>query len=111
MQVTVHVSKEAKMSFLDKNFTYAQKPFNEFLDGVSRGEKNYLRAISSTKPSERATRLRDDFPSIAADFQLPPELASVTESEHSSPLRISGPVALWLHYDVSFIATYWTAIH
>jgi hypothetical protein len=33
-------------------------------------------------------------------------LRVVTDSLHSSPLRISGPVIMWLHYDVKFIAKF-----
>jgi len=44
--------------------------------------------------------MKKDFPSISDDFQLPPQLAFIRENEHSSPLRISGPVNMWLHYDV-----------
>jgi hypothetical protein len=29
-------------------------------------------------------------------------LITVADSLHSSPLRISGPVTMWLHYDVKF---------
>lgn len=88
------------MNFVAKNFKYENRAFGEFLDAVELGEKSYLRATSASKPTERATRLCEDFPEIAADFRLPPELHYVSENEHSSPLRVSGPVAMWLHYDV-----------
>ena len=100
-QVTVHVSDTPEMNFLDKNFTYTRKSFGDFMHSVANGQKEYLRATSSTNPTEKATHLQDDFPTLAEDFQLPKELAYVTENEHSSPLRVSGPVAMWLHYDVS----------
>ncbi|KAI7559029.1 hypothetical protein KC346_g22899, partial [Hortaea werneckii] len=51
-------------------------------------------------PSDQPTNLADDYPEIAADFELPGELIHVVENLHSSPLRISGPVTMWLHYDV-----------
>ena len=89
------------MNFLDKNFNYEKRTFGDFLDATSQGEKSYLRALSSSKPADRATRLVQDFPTTAQDFKLPPELAFVARNEHSSPLRVSGPVAMWLHYDVS----------
>ena len=88
------------MSFLAKNFNYSKKPFGQFVDDIVGGRTEYLRAIASGKPMERATRLRDDYPSIASDFQLPLELDFAKEHEHSSPLRMSGPVTMWLHYDV-----------
>jgi len=88
------------MNFLSKNFSYETVSFGQFIDHVEAGAQMYLRALSSERPAEHATHLEQDFPSIANDFQLPPELAFVKANSHSSPLRISGPVAMWLHYDV-----------
>lgn len=45
--------------------------------------------------------LFEDFPTLAPDFVLPPELSLVEENIFSSVLRVSGPVNMWLHYDVS----------
>lgn len=94
------------MDFQAKNFSYVTKTFGEFIDQASNGEKLYLRSLSSSKPSELPADITTDFPSIAADFQLPPELRLVMENAHSSPLRISGPVIMWLHYDVSICYVY-----
>lgn len=65
-----------------------------------------MRSLSSEKPAELPADISRDFPSIAKDFQLPPELALVGENAHSCPLRISGPVIMWLHYDVSTCAEF-----
>lgn len=89
------------MNFSSKNFTYVTKKFGDFLDEIEKGSKLYLRSLSAEKASELPADIVKDYPSISADFQLPPELASVTQNAHSSPLRISGPVNMWLHYDVS----------
>jgi len=89
------------MDFKAKNFKYSTIKFGDFLDRIDAGEKLYLRALSSEKPAELPTKIETDYPSIAQDFQIPPELAFVTENIHSSPLRISGPVNMWLHYDAS----------
>jgi tRNA wybutosine-synthesizing protein 4 len=89
------------MDFKSKNFTYTSKRFGDFLDQIDTGEKLYLRSLSSDKPSERPAEFTRDFPSIATDFRLPPELEFVIKNAHSSPLRISGPVIMWLHYDVT----------
>ena len=89
------------MNFLAKNFVYVTKPFGRFLDEIAQGSQQYLRSLSSEQPSERPAQLTVDFPELAADFQLPPELEFVSHNIHSSPLRISGPVTMWLHYDVS----------
>lgn len=88
------------MDFQTKNFDYVPIAFGGFLDDVERGEMMYLRALSSSKPADRPTVLAEDYPGIAGDFRLPPELSYVLENVHSSPLRISGPVTMWLHYDV-----------
>ena len=98
--VVVHSSPSKNMNFQAKNFSYVTMPFGEFLEGVERGDKLYLRALSSKKPAKQATKLEEDYPEIAADFCLPPELGLVRSQLHSSPLRISGPVSMWLHYDV-----------
>ena len=88
------------MDFVTKNFEYIKKPFGGFIEAIERGDKLYLRSLSAEKPSDSPADIRRDFPAIAADFQLPPELKMVEENTHSSPLRISGPVNMWLHYDV-----------
>jgi tRNA wybutosine-synthesizing protein 4 len=88
------------MNFVEKNFAYETKQFDAFIDEVGRGERVYLRSLSAEKPSDLPARLEDDFPSIASDFKLPSELALVKENMHSSPLRISSSVSMWLHYDV-----------
>lgn len=88
------------MNFTKRNFEYVKKPLGQFLDDVQSGKMEYLRAIATKEPTSKVTKLEDDFPALAKDFSLPLELAYVTERIHSSPLRISGPVAMWLHYDV-----------
>jgi len=99
-QVVVHSSQNQKMDFQNKNFTYETRDFGNFLDSCQRGEQLYLRALSRNSPSDQPTNLADDYPEIAADFELPGELLYCVENLHSSPLRISGPVNMWLHYDV-----------
>ncbi|RMZ72641.1 leucine carboxyl methyltransferase 2 [Pyrenophora seminiperda CCB06] len=99
-ELVVHECSSDRMTFKDKNFTYVKKSVTEFLDGIAQGSHAYLRAVSSSQPNKLPTKLEDDFPSIASDFQLPDVCNVVKENYHSSPLRISGPVSLWLHYDV-----------
>lgn len=88
------------MDFISKNFEYATKAFGDFIEAIGRDEKLYLRSLAVEKPSELPADLSRDFPTISQDFHLPPELAVVNENKHSSPLRVSGPVIMWLHYDV-----------
>lgn len=70
------------------------------MNEVHEGGRQYLRTISAEQPNKLPANLATDFPSLGNDFQLPEPLSLVTDNAHSSPLRISGPVALWLHYDV-----------
>ncbi|KAF2164887.1 hypothetical protein M409DRAFT_67598 [Zasmidium cellare ATCC 36951] len=100
-KVAVHSSPSSeKMDFQKKNFQYITQDFGDFLDAVDRGERVYLRALSKDAPNNKPTSLAEDFPGIAPDFELPQELEYVTQNAHSSPLRISGQVQMWLHYDV-----------
>ncbi|KAI9821907.1 MAG: tRNA methyltransferase ppm2 [Pycnora praestabilis] len=98
--VVVHEATTEQMDFQNKNFSYVTKPFGDFLGAINEGRKLYLRSLASDKPAELPADLSRDYPELAGSFQLPPELATVAENAHSSPLRISGPVIMWLHYDV-----------
>jgi tRNA wybutosine-synthesizing protein 4 len=98
--VVVHSSTSPRLTFQQKNFTYTKQPFGAFIRGIENGEKLYLRSVSAAQPLKQPTNLSTDFPALAADFALPPPFAQALARAHSSPLRISGPVALWLHYDV-----------
>ena len=89
------------MDFNAKNFRYVTKAFGEFADDIQKGGRLYLRALSAEEPAGRPANLKDDFPALASDFILPPELDFVNENMFSSVLRVSGPVNMWLHYDVS----------
>jgi tRNA wybutosine-synthesizing protein 4 len=89
MQVVIHQASTNHMDFISKNF----------LTAINAGEKLYLRSLSAEKPSELPANISRDFPGISEDFDLPPELTMVIENAHSSPLRISGPVDMWLHYE------------
>ena len=99
-KVVVHASNNEKMDFQTKNFNYETQEFGQFIDAADRGDKVYLRSVSKDAPSEKPTNISEDFPELAQDFQLPEELAYVVSNAHSTPLRISGPVTMWLHYDV-----------
>ena len=89
------------MDFTTKNFRYATAEFGDFARRVGQGDKLYLRALSQEKPSEKPALLADDFPTLAPDFVLPPQLSLVEENLFSSVLRVSGSGNMWLHYDVS----------
>lgn len=101
--MVVHEAQSENMSFQTKNFAYTTKTVGTFLDEVHAGGRQYLRSISAAQPTKLPANIAADFPNLKNDFRLPETLAVVTENAHSSPLRISGPVTLWLHYDVSAI--------
>jgi tRNA wybutosine-synthesizing protein 4 len=99
-ELVVHECASDRMTFKDKNFEYVRRTAAEFLNGIGQGSKTYLRAVSSSQPNKLPTKLEDDFPGIVADFKIPEVFDAIKSNIHSSPLRISGPVSLWLHYDV-----------
>ena len=88
------------MNFQKKNFTYVTKSFGNFIDEISAGQPQYLRSLSIAEPAGSPANFAVDYPHVADDFKLPSELQMVTQSFHSSVLRIAGPVIMWLHYDV-----------
>jgi len=88
------------MNSLEKNFRYATRTFERFINDIVAGKLQYLRALSHVNALNRPANFASDFASIAGDFQLPPELELAMHNHHSSVLRISGPVSMWLHYDV-----------
>ena len=99
--VVVHeASNESILDFHSKNFKYVKKPFKDFVDEISQGSTQYLRSLSSENPAGKPADISVDFPELASSFKLPPQLDIVKQKIHSSVLRISGPVTMWLHYDV-----------
>jgi tRNA wybutosine-synthesizing protein 4 len=87
----------------EKNFSYRTCPFSELKTQVESGAHVYLRSLASTSPFQKAANLYEDFPSIVQDFHVPDLLNDkfqLVEKIHSSVLRLSGNVAVWLHYDV-----------
>ncbi|KAL8800511.1 MAG: hypothetical protein Q9200_007222 [Gallowayella weberi] len=98
--VTVHQARSSHMNFQLKDFNYVKKPFGDFVLAACNGSPQYLRSLSTERPTEEPARFCDDFPGLRDQFHLPPQLQTVDRNQHSSPLRISGPVNMWLHYDV-----------
>lgn len=100
LQVIVHEAADQQMDFQKKNFTYATKPFGAFVAQIKGGSKQYLRSLAAEKPAVKPADFASDFPNLRPDFKLPHQLNTVKQNAHSAPLRISGPVTMWLHYDV-----------
>lgn len=102
-EVLVHQCNGKQMDFLQKNFIYKRMKFEDFMDEILQGSPQYLRSLSKDRPSVEAANIARDFPSLAPNFTLPEELSFIGEKMHSSILRVSGMVNMWLHYDVSSI--------
>lgn len=99
-KVVVHEADTARLDFNAKNFNYVTKEFGPFIKEVEDGGKMYMRALSEEHPTDKPANMTQDFPRLAEEFSLPEELSCVTETLFSSVLRITGPVNMWLHYDV-----------
>ncbi|KAL6852235.1 hypothetical protein J3F83DRAFT_564011 [Trichoderma novae-zelandiae] len=98
----IHESYEdtGALDFNSKNFKYVTDSFGSIMSKLRSGSRVYLRALSRDRPTERPAKLEEDFPNLAEDFALPPEMAIIKDHLFSSVLRLSGRVNMWLHYDV-----------
>ena len=105
-QVIIHSTDAEAMNFLSKNFKYTSRSFGEFIDSVFSPleDKVYLRAVSEDAKN-KPTQLKDDFPPLAKDFEIPSILLAPGGIEEerifSTVLRVGGVgTSMWLHYDV-----------
>ncbi|KAG8160283.1 hypothetical protein KVR01_009819 [Diaporthe batatas] len=99
-KVVVHECGVRNMDFNAKNFRYTTMRFGDFAKEIQSGARLYLRALSANAPADQPANLANDFPELTADFSLPEALDMCRENMHSSVLRVSGQVDMWLHYDV-----------
>ncbi|OQV06893.1 Galactose oxidase, central domain-containing protein isoform 1 [Cladophialophora immunda] len=100
--IVVHSASGRTMNFQRKDFAYKTTSFLEFINQLESDPNAhmYLRSISSTNPTTLPADLSTDWPELAPDFHVPHALSFVKNNQHSSPLRISANVNMWLHYDV-----------
>ncbi|EXJ84388.1 hypothetical protein A1O3_05055 [Capronia epimyces CBS 606.96] len=100
--VVVHSASSRTMNFQRKDFAYKPLPFHDFITDLTTkpAAHMYLRSLSNTNPAQLPADFATDWPELADDFVLPPSLSLTRETQHSSPLRISANVNMWLHYDV-----------
>ena len=98
--LAIHRSNTSNLSFRSKNFVYEVQSFGQFMADLAKGKHVYLRAISSSRPGKLPADLERDFPEVAVDFRIPESMHFVRDHMHSSVLRISGDIKMWLHYDV-----------
>jgi len=99
--VIVHDAPGRTMNFLCKDFSYQTMTFHKFLDMLSIPSSHlYLRSLAAQNASSTPANLATDWPEIASDFSLPTYLKSIEANIHSTVLRISNNINMWLHYDV-----------
>lgn len=96
----IHSASGPQMSFRDKNFSYETVSFGSLIDRAVSNAHVYLRALSDSDRFKLPADLTRDYPRLASDFKIPEELSYVEQYQHSSVLRISGNITMWLHYDV-----------
>ncbi|EHY52861.1 tRNA methyltransferase ppm2 [Exophiala dermatitidis] len=101
--IVIHSAPGRTMNFQRKDFAYKTLGFHDFITAITTDPDShmYLRSISSTNPTQLPADFWKDWPELAKDFALPTPLKSfIKQTQHSSPLRISSNVNMWLHYDV-----------
>lgn len=99
--VVVHEASSRSMNFVKKDFKYTNLLFSSFLDRLQRPSSHlYLRALASANPAQQAANLELDWPELSPDFSVPANLSSIIPQTHSSVLRVSNDINMWLHYDV-----------
>lgn len=100
-EVIVHDAPGRTMNFLCKDFAYQTISFSQFLDTLSTPSSHlYLRSLAAENPSSSPAQFATDWPEISLDYNIPEQLASIEPNIHSSVLRISNDITMWLHYDV-----------
>jgi len=102
--IVVHSATSRTMNFQRKDFSYTTLTFHNFIKILqnNREAHMYLRSLSSNSPSQSPAIFDDDWPTLAKDVHLDqiPALGFMRRNRHSSPLRISANINMWLHYDV-----------
>ncbi|KAJ9604400.1 tRNA methyltransferase ppm2 [Cladophialophora chaetospira] len=100
--IVIHAAQSRTMNFQRKDFAYKATSFHAFINHIQTtpSAHMYLRSISNTNPTGTPADFWTDWPEISDDFHIPSSLNFIESHKHSSPLRISANVNMWLHYDV-----------
>jgi tRNA wybutosine-synthesizing protein 4 len=101
--ISIHKGTTQHLQFASKNYVYETVPFSRFRSHLQQNAHVYLRSLATKSPFRRPANFWTDFPGLAPDFQIPEmlkDLCGLPDNLHSSVLRVSGDVAIWLHYDV-----------
>ncbi|RWS19152.1 hypothetical protein B4U80_14987, partial [Leptotrombidium deliense] len=81
--IKAHVSKEPKLDFISKNFSYKLMKFSDFINQCSseNDEYLYLRSVGDDKYGRDVSHIEKHFPQIADDFQFPPFTETLKEKD------------------------------
>lgn len=107
-EVKVHVSTNAQMDFINKNFLYRSLPFSTLIKRaavtthqeffIDENEVYYLRALGDD-PRKDVADIHQQFPDLAKDITFPDFFPP--ERFFSSVFRIASKgLQLWTHYDI-----------
>ena len=94
-----------QMDFRTKNFQYQSLPMADLIQHIFQPRDDhkfayYLRWVGDDRGQTKAN-FHLDFPSLAQDFRLPPDIFFPEERFFSSVLRLSSDkIRVWTHYDV-----------
>lgn len=107
--VKIHVAKDEKMDFINKNFIYKTLPFDELIRRVFRYkqedyfvdpfEKYYMRSLGNDPRGRDVANFFLQCRTLAEDLNVPPFYDE--KDFFSSVFRASSQgVQLWTHYDI-----------
>jgi len=102
-RVSVHVSSDSELNFVEKNFKYEYMGFHDFLTRCveeTDGQKFYLRSLGD-RPRKDPANIFTQLPDLASDLDLLSYLPPTGADLFSSVLRVtSSDLQIWTHYDV-----------
>lgn len=101
-QVVIHRSSTSTMNFQRKDFSYETVSFETCINHLTDPKSHiYLRSLSNTSATTKPANFFEDYPELAPDFHFPSVMSELlSQTVHSSPLRVSNNVTMFLHYDV-----------
>jgi tRNA wybutosine-synthesizing protein 5 len=105
-KVSVRISKQPILDFINKNYEFITVTFPEFMDKVfteqneNSNDRYYFRSIGEN-PRKDVSDIWRSFPDLATDFDIPEQFSFIKEKIFSSVFRISSKdIRMWTHYDV-----------
>ena len=102
-KVSVHVTKNTNLDFLNKNFQFQVMPASHFVDKLfdqENKEKYYFRSLGENVRKD-VSDIFSSYPQISQDFVVPSIVPMAKERYFSSCLRFSSKqIRMWTHYDI-----------